>query len=176
MSRKLHIGGVERADGWEVLNAVPGPHVDHLGDARDLSRFPDNTFTDIYASHIVEHLDYAKSELLNTLKEWNRVLLPGGTLHISVPDLDILSRLFLEKDKHSLEERFFVMRMMFGGHIDKYDYHVVGLNQEFLGIFLRQAGYTNLRRVASFGIFQDTSAMVFKGVPISVNVTAQKPV
>jgi len=176
MSRKLHIGGVDKAEGWEILNAVRGPDVDHLGDARDLSRFSDKTFTVIYASHVVEHLDYANNELLNTLREWYRVLVPGGAVYISVPDLDVLSRLFLEKDRLSLEERFFVMRMMFGGHVDKYDYHVVGLNQDFLASFLQQAGFTNLRRMDSFGFFRDTSAMVFKGTPISVNVTAQKPV
>ena len=175
MSRRLHIGGVEKAQGWEILNAVRAPYVDHLGDARDLSRFPDNTFMEIYASHIVEHLDYANDELLNALKEWNRVLVPGGAIYISTPDLDILSRLFLEKDKLNLNERFHVMRIMFGGHIDRHDYHVVGLNQDFLALYLQQAGYVNLKRVNSFGLFRDASNVVFKGVPISVNIVAQKP-
>jgi len=57
MSRRLHIGGKIRSEGWEVLNANPASYVDHVGNAVDLSRFPDNTFTDIYASHVVEHLD-----------------------------------------------------------------------------------------------------------------------
>ncbi|MBI3440936.1 MAG: methyltransferase domain-containing protein [Proteobacteria bacterium] len=175
MSRKLHIGGIEKAQGWEILNAIPAPNVDHLGDAKDLSQFPDNTFTDIYASHVVEHLDYANNELLNALKEWYRVLAPGGTVYISVPDMDALSRMFIEKDKHSLNDQFMIMRMMFGGHMDKYDYHVVGLNQGFLVYFLHQAGYTNIRRVESLGIFQDTSCLLFKGMPISVNMLAQKP-
>ena len=37
MSRKLHIGGQVKAAGWEVLDANPGPIVDHVADARDLS-------------------------------------------------------------------------------------------------------------------------------------------
>ncbi len=173
--RKLHIGGMVKSDGWEILNAVPGPDVDHLGDARYLAQFPDNTFTDVYASHVVEHLDYANNELLDTLKEWRRVLVPGGKVYVSVPNMDILCRLFLDKGKLGVADRFFVMRMMFGGHIDKYDYHVVGLNQDFLSEFLAKAGYTNLQRVPAFGLFSDTSDMVFKGVPISLNMTAQKP-
>lgn len=64
--------------------------------------------------------------------------------------------------------------MMFGGHVDKYDYHVGGLNQDFLQVFLRQAGYGNILRVNSFGLFQDTSGMHFKGVPISVNMNRRK--
>jgi len=163
-----------RADGWEVLNAVAGPHVDHLCNANDLSQFADETFAEIYASHVVEHLDY-KDELIATLKEWNRVLVPGGIIYVSVPDLDILANLLLEKNKLNLEERFFVMRMIFGGHLDQYDYHVVGLNEEFLGFFLHHAGYVNMRRVNNFGLFDDHSAGEFKGVAISANVIAEKP-
>ncbi|MGH8641633.1 MAG: hypothetical protein ACRET6_07970 [Burkholderiales bacterium] len=59
MTRKLHIGGQVSASGWEVLDANPGPHVDHVGHAADLSRFSDEAFSEIYASHVAEHLDYA---------------------------------------------------------------------------------------------------------------------
>lgn len=174
MTRKLHIGGTVRAPGWEVLNAVPGDYVDHLGDAADLSQFGNDTFAEIYASHIVEHFDY-KGKLLAVLKGWKRVLLPGGKIYISVPDMDVLAQLFLLKDKLSADERFFVMRMMFGGHVDAYDYHLVGLNAEFLASFLLKAGFVNPRKVERFGLFNDTSCMLYKGVPISLNVTAEKP-
>lgn len=174
MARKLHIGGKVKADGWEVLNAIPGPFIDHACNANDLSQFSDNTFAEIYASHIVEHLDY-KDELLNTLKEWNRVLEPGGKIFISVPDLDVLSELILKKNELDMRDRFFVMRMIFGGHMDEYDYHVVGLNEEFLAYFLNESGYVNITRVKEFGLFEDTSSMIFNGVLISLNLTAEKP-
>ncbi len=173
MLRKLHIGGQVRASGWEVLNTVPAPYVDHVGNANNLIQFRDSTFTEIYASHIVEHLDY-KDELITTLKEWNRVLVPGGKISISVPDMDVLAQLFLS-DQLDLQERYMVMRMMFGGHMDKYDYHVVGLNEEFLTEFLESAGFESIRRVKEFGVFNDTSAMVYMGTLISLNVMAEKP-
>jgi predicted SAM-dependent methyltransferase len=153
---------------------VPGAHVDHLGDAGDLSRFEENIFSELYASHVLEHFDY-KDELESTLREWFRVLEPGGKLLVSVPDLDILARLFLARQQLTLEERYYVMRMIFGGHIDEYDYHQVGLNQEFLTHYLAQAGFCNMQRVQEFGLFEDTSAMQFKGVSISVNMVAEKP-
>ena len=173
MTRRLHIGGTSASPGWEVLNAYPAPYVDHVCNANDLSRFDDDTFAQIYASHVVEHLDY-KDELLRTLVEWNRVLVPGGSVLISVPDLDILSSLLLQKNRFSIAERYFVMRMIFGGHVDRYDYHAVGLNEDFLGSFLHSSGYINIRRVQSLGLFADTSSMVFKGVPISLNMIADK--
>jgi predicted SAM-dependent methyltransferase len=172
MGRKLHIGGHVRMAGWEVLDANAGPHVDHVADARDLRRFADDTFEEIYASHVVEHLDY-KDELVTTLSGWRRVLVPGGTLSVSVPDLDVLARLFLEPSL-SLHERFTVMRMIFGGHVDRFDYHLVGLNEEFISGFLRAAGFVDARRVAAFDLFDDASNLEMRGTRISVNIVARK--
>jgi len=159
--------------GWEVIDANPGPCVDHVGDAADLTRFETSTFSEIYASHVLEHFDF-KDELLAVLTEWHRVLVPGGMLHVSVPDMDTLARLFLERQRFSREDRFMIMMMIFGGHVDKYDYHVVGLNEEFLSRFLSAAGFVQAARVPDFGICDDTSKLRFKDTPISLNMTALK--
>jgi len=172
--RKLHIGGMQKVAGWEILDAIQRPEVDHFGNAADLSRFADETFDEIYASHVVEHFDY-KDALPRVLAEWRRVMVPGGTLYVSVPDLDTLAELVLLRETLTIEDRWMVMRMMFGGHVDEYDYHYVGLNQEFLAYFLTRAGFVNIRRVDEFGLFDDTSNMRFKGIPISCNLIATKP-
>jgi predicted SAM-dependent methyltransferase len=55
---------------------------------RDLSKplpFPDNSVSAIYASHVLEHL--YRSQALALLSECKRVLKPGGTLRLVVPDL-----------------------------------------------------------------------------------------
>jgi predicted O-linked N-acetylglucosamine transferase (SPINDLY family)/predicted SAM-dependent methyltransferase len=172
--RKLHIGGTAHHPDWEVLNIQAGDHVDHVGDARNLSRFDDGTFSEIYASHVLEHFDYV-GEMDAVLEEWHRVLKPGGRIFISVPDLDTLADLFLMKDRLDLQDRFHVMRMIFGGHTSPHDYHKVGLNAEILQSFLRKAGFINLRRVDNLGIFQDTSTLQFHGRPVSLNMVAEKP-
>jgi predicted SAM-dependent methyltransferase len=173
LPRKLHIGGQTGADGWEILDVKPGPGVDHVSDAGDLRFFADDTFAQVYASHVLEHFDYT-GQLLATLKEWKRVMLPGGTLFVSVPDLDVLARLFVDRKLLSYPDRFLIMRMIFGGHMDKNDYHLVGLNEEFLTDVLRVAGFIGIRRVSAFGLFDDTSSMTFKDVPISVNILCEK--
>jgi predicted SAM-dependent methyltransferase len=172
--RKLHIGGQVKSEGWEVLDANPAPCVDHVCNANNLARFADNTFAEIYASHVVEHFDYT-GELGQVLKEWNRVLAPGGRIYISVPDLDILAGWLLAKDRMTANERFGVMRIIFGGHRDQYDYHLIGLNEEFLTEFFKHTGYVNARRVKEFGLFQDTSLQTYKGEPFSLNMIAEKP-
>ncbi len=171
--RRLHIGGVVRVDGWEVLNAVPGPAVDHVGNAADLRRFADGTFAALYSSHVLEHFDY-RDELQDGLREWHRVLAPGGTLYLSVPDLAALAQLLLT-GRLSIEQRFMVVRIMFGGHVDAHDYHQMGFDLELLGHFLRAAGFVEIERVADLGLFDDTSRMVYAGVPISLNVVARRP-
>lgn len=174
MSRKLHIGGQAPHPEWEIFDAIAGPSVDHVGNAKDLARFADGTFAALYASHVLEHFDYI-GELELVLKEWKRVLEPDGTLYVSVPDLDVLAGLFVMKDKLSAEERFRIMRMMFGGHVSPFDYHQVGFNTEFLAAYLLRTGFVNLQKVPEFGLFADTSLLKVRGVPISLNVIAKEP-
>ena len=172
--RGLHIGGRAKAEGWEILDALARPEVDHVGNAKDLSRFAEHSFDTVYASHVVEHFDY-RDELPAVLREWFRVLVPGGSINVSVPDLNTLAELFLLQESLTIDDRWQVMRMMFGGHMDEYDYHQVGLNEEFLSLYLLKAGFVQIRRVEDFGFFRDTSTMKFAGIPISCNLEARKP-
>lgn len=171
-TRRLHIGGVEQRDGWEIFNVAPAPNVDHVGRADDLSRFSDETFAEIYASHILEHLDFT-AELQRGLAEWHRVLADDGKLFVSVPDLDVLCQLFLAPQL-SLNDRFGIVKMMFGGHVDAHDYHKVGFNFSVLSYFLKEAGFVDITRVDDLGVFNDTSRFVAYGVAISLNVMAFK--
>lgn len=173
MERKLHIGGRIARDGWEILDALEGEVVDHVGNANDLSRFEDGTFNELYASHVLEHFDYVK-EVARVLKEWLRVLEPGGKIHIGVPNWDILCQMVIARDQLTFDERFWVMRTILGGHTNEYDYHYSGYTFDILEGFMRVAGFQDIRKVDSFGLFHDTTEMVLKGVNISLNVTANK--
>ncbi len=67
------------------------------------------------------------------------------------------------------------MRMVFGGHIDAFDYRYTGLNEDFPTEILKGTGFTSIARVESLGFFDDTSGMEFCGTRISLNMRAQKP-
>lgn len=172
--RKLHIGGAVAREGWEVLDVRAAPHVDHVGDALDLSRFADGTFAELYASHVLEHFEYVEA-LPRVLAEWFRVLAPGGVLRLSVPDIDILAHLLLQRHVLDVNQRFQVMRMIFGGQTHAHDHHRVGLNQDFMAAYLVRAGFVNLQRVSRHGLFADTSETVVLGTPISLNINAYRP-
>jgi hypothetical protein len=62
--------------------------------------------------------------------------------------------------------------MMFGGQVDKFDFHAVGLYDEMLAGLLMRAGFREVFRVPTFDLFDDTSAMRFGGVLISLNLVA----
>jgi predicted SAM-dependent methyltransferase len=85
-----------------------------------------------------------------------------------------LANLLLAKDRLNTDERFHVMRMIFGGHVDAHDYHLVGLNEDFLTEYLKIAGFGAKRKVDTFDIFDDGSNLTFKDELISLNLIAKK--
>ncbi len=170
---RLHIGGVVRKEGWTVLNAQPGPHVDVVGDFSYLAQIGAGAVEEVYASHVLEHLRYA-DELPQALAEIFRILRPAGKLMAAVPDLEILCKLFIHPQSGP-RERWDLMRIMFGGQIDAFDLHKAGLWTENFGGMLHHAGFVDICRVESFGLFQDASLVTYGGVPISLNMEARKP-
>ncbi len=169
---RLHVGGEIARAGWKILNIQPGTHVDFVGSCTDLSRFASGSVDAIYASHVLEHLGYL-DELPQALKEFRRVLRQDGRLQVSVPDLEALCRLFLDP-RLDMSMRFHVMRIMFGGQSNPYDFHKAGLTQEFLTDYLAVAGFRSIERVAGFELFEDLSGLSLGGVPICVNLQAVK--
>ena len=171
--RKLNIGGHQRADGWEIFNALYAPEVDHLGNAADLSKFTDETFESLYSSNVLEHIDYLQLEKL--LREWKRVLIPGGKIYVSVPNFDKIATLLIKRKKSDLKSQFHLMRMIFGEHIDKSDYNCIGLNQTILTHFLHSAGFINIQKVDNFQFITGSNQMKFEGAAITLNMSAKKP-
>lgn len=83
--RNLEIGpGPRRIAGFETANVVWAPHVDYVVDASRSLPFRDGVFKTVYASHILEHTPWYRHR--EVLREWVRVLAPGGKLEIWVPD------------------------------------------------------------------------------------------
>ncbi len=63
-----------------------------------LKKFKDGSVRFIYASHMVEHLDY-RTEAPNLVKECYRILAPGGAWRIMVPGIERIIRAYVRDDK-----------------------------------------------------------------------------
>ena len=100
--RRLNIGGgaiVLR--GFEVLNLGDGKRTrggapDHVADCRKLP-FPDNTFAVVHASHIIEHVQWY--QVYGTIREWFRVVAPGGCLEVWAPDGYKIAKAIVEHEE-----------------------------------------------------------------------------
>ena len=57
---KLNIGGEQKKEGWKILNIQKKQNVDFVGDITDLRQFEDNSIEEIYASHVLEHIEHKK--------------------------------------------------------------------------------------------------------------------
>ena len=55
------------------------------GDAQRMEGVPDGTFATVYSSHVLEHLD----DPVEAIRNWWRILRPGGKLIIVVPHRDL---------------------------------------------------------------------------------------
>lgn len=95
--RCLEIGpGHERLPGFETLNILRTPVTDHVGPAQR-PPFPDETFDEVYSSHCIEHVEWFEVE--DTVREWARILKPGGLLEVHTLDATPWLRAILEYEE-----------------------------------------------------------------------------
>lgn len=98
--RKLEIGpGEERIKGFETLGIVNNNNVDYVIDASKKLPFNDNTFNIIYASHVLEHIPWYKTN--EVLTEWIRILRKGGVLEVWVPDGIKICKAFIKGEEEN---------------------------------------------------------------------------
>ena len=90
---KLHIGCGKRNFGehWVHIDGGDFAHVKY----HDTTYFLDNSVDLIYSSHLLAYFD--RSEVLDLLAEWRRVLKPNGILRLATPDFEAIAKLYLEE-------------------------------------------------------------------------------
>lgn len=76
--KQLEIGpGPEPLPGFETLNLRPP--ATYVRDCRN-TKLPSKSFDLVYSSHCIEHIEWFDVE--PTIREWVRILKPGGTLEV----------------------------------------------------------------------------------------------
>jgi SAM-dependent methyltransferase len=138
---RLHLGCGQRfLPGWLHVDAQAFEHVDYQTTVDKLDMFEDETVDEIYACHVLEHIP--RSQILTTLKEWNRVLKPGAKIRIAVPDWDAVVA-HCAGNPERLPE---VMGLVTGGQRDGFDHHTFMFNFWLLSELLKLCGFVKMRR------------------------------
>lgn len=154
---RLNLGGFGdgksgKIEGFLVVDIQDIPQVDVVTDCSNLSMFKDNSVTEIYASNILEHWPHV--DTLRVLKEWFRVLIPGGILWISVPDMDANVKMF---QKYGLTQ--WVQNIIWGDQYHPFAFHYINFTFGSLAKVVMDAGFSDIKRVLDmpFGL-PDASA------------------
>jgi len=167
------------------VDSVAWPHVDLVGDVADLSTIESGSADLIYASHVLEYFDRREAE--EALKEWFRVLRPGGILRLSVPDFDQLIVIYSGTNRLSniLGPLFGKMPSVRDADHEKFIYHRTVWNRSDLVTTLNQCGFVRTRdwswRETDHAQFDDHSQAYFPhmdkehGIQVSLNLEASRP-
>jgi len=174
----LHLGcGKRFIPGFVHIDAIDYPHVDHVATIDNLSFLGDDSADLIYNCHVLEH--FKRRDVSRVLKEWHRVLKPGGILRISVPDFSQICEVYRRFQRLDL-----VVGPIFGRQDYLYNIHYNIFDEASLKSSLQDAGFTNIHRYdwrqTEHADIDDFSQAYIphmdkeKGILISLNVECTK--
>jgi predicted SAM-dependent methyltransferase len=95
---RLHLGcGPKVLDGWINIDMRLGRGILTARLPRALARFPSASARAIYASHVLEHIEYP-SEATLFAEQCHRILVDGGALRVVVPGIEKIIRAYVADD------------------------------------------------------------------------------
>jgi len=150
---KLNLGcGDKILDGYinvDVVESRAGKKPDVIFDLHDLSKFKSNSVDEILAVHVIEH--FWQWEVVDILKEWTRVLKPGGKMILECPNLISAAEEFLKNSDIAAmggSEGQRSMWVFYGdpGWKDPLMIHRWGYTPRSLATVMAAAGLTELRQ------------------------------
>ena len=133
----------------DVAETRAGKRPDVLCDLHALTPFQDNSVDEILSVHVVEH--FWRWEVVGVLKEWVRVLKPGGLMVIECPNLKSACEAFLaDPDLHAGpgQEGQRSMWVFYGDPSwrDPLMVHRWGYTPRSLAAVMAEAGLANIRQ------------------------------
>lgn len=148
----LHLGcGENYKDGW--INIDLGRHADMTLDMRRELPFADESCSIIYSEHFLEHISYPQPAL-SLFDEFYRLLKPGGTLSLVVPDGEMVLKAYVlggSEEYYEAEARYHpdwcetkMQHVNYGFRQD--GQHQFYYDYETLAHVLQKAGFVNIHR------------------------------
>lgn len=169
---KLNLGSRDRAiPGFIGIDCDKHDGVDIVGDISDLSAYADGSVSEIYASHCLEHFPHPKTN--DVLREWCRVLEPGGILYVAVPDFKRVVEIYQKTG----ELGDWIQNLIWGDQVYKTAFHYAGFDEARLRKCVIDAGFSEASRVDLFPMrMNDCSSLIsnIDGESVSLNMVVVK--
>jgi SAM-dependent methyltransferase len=152
---KLDLGASEQSpEGFLQMGFAHGTQI------YPLPAFADNSVDVIRCSHALEHFPHGK--IAEVLKEWVRVLKPGGELKIAVPNFEWIA------ENYVAGQPINTLGYVMGGQVDNADHHKAIFDKASLTKQFAAAGLMLVKEWKSE--LQDCAAL-----PVSLNLCGTKP-
>lgn len=168
---KLHLNigcGPKLHDNFINLDYDWRPNIDLCWDITKGIPLKDNFLSGVYTEHCLEHISYTNAGVV--LEEIQRILKPGGTLRIIVPDAELYLDLYV-KGKSDEQLKFpygtpaypsinnqitpmMEINQVFRGHGHQFAYDYLTLEA-----MLQKAGFVNIKK-ESFGCGRDRALLI----------------
>jgi predicted SAM-dependent methyltransferase len=177
--KKLNLGcGNKKEPGYIDVDLFAGPAVDEVFELDDIP-YADGTIGGIHSEHALEHMGWHRAE--GALKEWCRVLKPGGEVILYMPDVELCFKKYLEaplEDPFFMKTRAWYKFTVYGiqtsqaGEPDEAQTHKCGYSKEEIAIVMERNGFI-VNSVENYGgpgqkLDYNTPSMAIKAVkPIS---------
>jgi predicted SAM-dependent methyltransferase len=147
--KKLNLGcGSKRLEGYVNVDAIKLDSVDEVFDLYEIP-YKDNSISSIYSEHSLEHVSFEQAK--QAIKEWFRVLSPGGELQLFIPDLELCCQGYLNGDNNKFvngyPERQWYKMTLFGaqrdenGSISEKQFHLSGFSKTEIRELLEEVGF-----------------------------------
>lgn len=137
----LGCGGEDVRDKFLNIDIQEFDGVDFVCDARDLKEVENDSVKFLVAQHLLEYIP--RSDMVNTLKEWYRILSSDGHLEIRCTDISKLTQaLYLHNISPELgmtDEM--VISLLYGQQLHEYDIRYNGFTSSFLQGVLKGIGF-----------------------------------
>jgi glycosyltransferase involved in cell wall biosynthesis len=148
-NKSLNLGcGNKRLSNYVNVDIVKNENVDEVFQLYDIP-YQDNSISSINCEHALEHVSFER--VRQAIKEWMRVLKPGGELLLYLPDLEECARKYLTADNsrtvNYIPEKEWFRATIFGiqrnenGSDTEHQFHLSGFSKEEIKQLLESEGF-----------------------------------